>query len=126
MMDNELEPVVGQWYWHHDKGQAFVVVAVEADGTVEIQHYDGDLETVDGDGWPAMDIELGEPPEDWSGPVDESDDDTGTDSDALADRDARESGVASFRQPCEPWAHDPEARGTQDDEDAGPPDDGSR
>lgn len=71
-MGNELDPIVGNWYRHLDKGQYFTVVAIdEEDGTVEIQHFDGDLEELDLADWPALDIELAEAPEDWTGPVDD-------------------------------------------------------
>ena len=50
---NELQPAIGQWYWHRDKGQMFTVVALEDDGAIELQHYDGDLEAADAESWPA-------------------------------------------------------------------------
>lgn len=42
----------------------------ETDGTVEIQHFDGDVEEVGLDAWNEMVIEPIEPPEDWTGAVD--------------------------------------------------------
>jgi hypothetical protein len=78
-------PIASQWYRHLDKGQRFQVTAFDEDaGTVEIQDFDGDLEEIDIDEWYALEIEMIEPPEDWTGPVDdiEHDDlgysDTGT------------------------------------------------
>jgi hypothetical protein len=71
-MSHRLQPIVGNWYAHRDKGDVFQVVAYdEDDGTVEIQEFDGDLDEVDLDTWRAMPIEAAEPPEDWSGPVDD-------------------------------------------------------
>ncbi|MGE0080774.1 MAG: DUF6763 family protein [Thiohalomonadaceae bacterium] len=71
-MATDADPVVGNWYRHLDKGYRFEVVAVDEDeGTVEIQHFDGDIEALDIDTWYEMDIEPTEPPEDWSGPVDD-------------------------------------------------------
>jgi hypothetical protein len=71
-MKNELEPVVGNWYVHLDKGEPFRVVAIDEEArTIEIQHFDGDIEECDVDEWRAMDLELGEEPEDWTGPVDD-------------------------------------------------------
>jgi hypothetical protein len=70
-MPNEQAPIVQNWYQFLDKGQNFRVVAVDEDsGYIEIQHYDGDVEEIDMDVWDELDIELIEPPEDWTGPVD--------------------------------------------------------
>ena len=70
-MPTNQEPVVSQWYQHLDKGQQFFVTAVdEKDATVEIQHFDGDVDEMDLDDWRQLDIEPIEPPEDWTGPVD--------------------------------------------------------
>ncbi|OGI37025.1 MAG: hypothetical protein A2V91_06155 [Candidatus Muproteobacteria bacterium RBG_16_64_10] len=38
---------------------------------VEIQHFDGDVEELDRDSWYELDIEPIEPPEDWTGPLDD-------------------------------------------------------
>jgi len=71
-MPTSLKPVVSQWYRHLDKGQQFYVTALdEKEGTVEIQHFDGDLEEVDIDDWHQLSIEAIEPPEDWTGPIDD-------------------------------------------------------
>jgi hypothetical protein len=73
-MATDADPIVGNWYRHLDKGYRFEVVAVDEEGgTVEIQHFDGDLEALDIDTWYEMDIEPIEAPEDWSGPVDDFD-----------------------------------------------------
>lgn len=67
----EFEPIVGNWYQHLDKGQQFEVVAVDEDSaTIEIQHFDGDLEEVSLEDWTQLDIVPIEAPEDWTGPVD--------------------------------------------------------
>lgn len=68
----EYEPIVNQWYRQLDKGFQFQVVAVdEEENTVEIQHFDGDLEEFDFDTWEEMELELIEPPEDWTGGMDD-------------------------------------------------------
>lgn len=65
-------PVIGQWYQHLDKGYEFQVTAFDEDaGTVEMQHFDGDLEEVDIDTWYALEIEPIATPEDWTGPIDD-------------------------------------------------------
>jgi hypothetical protein len=71
-MTTALEPQVSQWYRHLDKGQQFYVTTIDDDeGTVEIQHFDGDVEEVDLDDWRELDLEAIEQPEDWTGPVDD-------------------------------------------------------
>lgn len=71
-MVTDYEPIVNQWYRHLDKGYQFQVVAVdEEERTVEIQHFDGDLEELDFDAWAEMELELIEPPEDWTGGMDD-------------------------------------------------------
>ncbi len=70
-MANDLDPVVDNWYFHHDKGQDFKVLDVDSErGVVEIQHFDGDLEELTMDEWRNLDIELSEEPPNWSGPLD--------------------------------------------------------
>ncbi|MCF6291326.1 MAG: hypothetical protein L3J03_10075 [Desulfobacterales bacterium] len=71
-MNNEIEPIVGNWYLHLGKGRDFTVVAVDEDGRgVEIQYFDGDLEELSLEEWAAMELDIREPPEDWTGPVDD-------------------------------------------------------
>lgn len=75
-MPNDTSPMVGNWYCHLSKGQLFQVLEVdEREGTVEIQRFDGNLESIDLDAWPALDLELAEAPEDWTGPIDDVDPD---------------------------------------------------
>jgi hypothetical protein len=105
-MDNELDPVVGSWYRHTEKGQLFRVVAFDEDrGIVELQHFDGDLEEIDASDWFDMDIEPAEAPEDWAGPVDGAETD-----DSAYDKTAR------------PWKDSPEERESDEEEweDEGP------
>ncbi|HYE33898.1 DUF6763 family protein [Methylocaldum sp.] len=80
-MNSEADPIVGNWYQHLDKGQAFQVIAAdEKADSVEIQHFDGDVEEMDFDAWYRLEIQPIEAPENWSGPLDvaEVDDLTGT------------------------------------------------
>ena len=70
-MPNELDPLPDQWYTHLDKGQRFYVTAVDdSNRTVEIQHFDGDIEEFSFEEWRELDIELSEAPENWSGALD--------------------------------------------------------
>ena len=89
----DFDPIVGNWYEHVDKGQKFEVIAIDEDsGTVEIQFYDGDIEEVDYDAWYELDVEPSEPPEDWTGPVDDvEEDDLGYTETEMSGRDWEES-----------------------------------
>ncbi|MGD8515126.1 MAG: hypothetical protein PVF52_05885 [Granulosicoccaceae bacterium] len=70
-MPTENDPIVDNWYFHRDKGQKFVVVAVDDDSeTVEIQHFDGDLEEISFSDWYDMEIEISAEPENWAGAID--------------------------------------------------------
>ena len=63
---------IGQWYLHQDKGEMFRVTGYDAaSGTIGIQTFDGDLDEIDAEAWNAMRLERAEPPEDWTGPVDD-------------------------------------------------------
>ena len=79
-MPNELDPIPDQWYAHLDKGQRFYVTAIdEGNDTVEIQHFDGDIEEYSLDEWRELEIELSEEPENWAGALDIAEqDDLGT------------------------------------------------
>lgn len=117
---NALEPTIGQWYGHRDKGQLFTVVAVGDDGTIELQHYDGDLEAVDPEIWAGMDIELAEPPEDWTGPVDDVETDDLGYTDTAMDRQSWLEQTQELRRRPEAWSNDPENR-EDDPDDEQPP-----
>ncbi|MDX1812776.1 MAG: DUF6763 family protein [Gammaproteobacteria bacterium] len=70
-MSNELDPILGNWYQHLDKGQLFRVVAIDEDNNViEVQNFDGDVDEIEMSQWRDMEIELAEEPENFSGPYD--------------------------------------------------------
>jgi len=79
-MSPEVDPIIGTWYCHFDKGQRFFVVAVdERARTVNVQHFDGDVEEFDLTTWYQLDIDVCEAPENWAGPFDiDNVDDLGT------------------------------------------------
>ncbi|MGB5398369.1 MAG: DUF6763 family protein [Gammaproteobacteria bacterium] len=79
-MKNEFDPRVDQWYSHLYKGQRFYVTAIdEQRGTVELQHFDGDIEELNLDEWRDLKIEISEEPENWTGALDIAEvDDLGT------------------------------------------------
>jgi len=62
---------VGQWYLREDTQERFQVLDYdERAGTVRIQMFDGSLDELDEDDWRALSPEPVEPPEDWTGPLD--------------------------------------------------------
>ena len=79
-MPNELDPLEDQWYAFIDKGQRFYIVAIDEDAsTIEVQHFDGDLEEYSFDEWRELGVELSEAPENWDGALDVGElDDLGT------------------------------------------------
>ena len=79
-MPNELDPIIDQWYAHLDKGQRFFVVAInEEENTVDIQHFDGELQELSMNEWRDLQIELSVEPENWSGALEIAEqDDLGT------------------------------------------------
>lgn len=114
-MPNELDPIIGQWYFHIDKGQRFYVAAVDEESqNVEVQHFDGDLEEFTPEEWQELEIELAEEPENWTGALDVSEtDDLGT---AITDtdRDDWDEAQQEFFDPKqEKLSKDPDER--QDD-----------
>ena len=74
-MTIDTDPIVEIWYQHLDKGDKFWVVAIDEDKElVEIQYFDGDLEEIDLDSWYEMEVESIAAPEDWTGPLDDMED----------------------------------------------------
>lgn len=92
-MARDLDPIVGGWYKHLDKGQVFRVIEVDEDNDmIEVQHFDGDLEQFDSDEWFEMDLVRAAEPEDWTGPVDDVErDDLGYTETDMSERDWRKS-----------------------------------
>jgi len=72
----------------------------EASGTIEIQTFDGDLDEIDEDTWKELPLGLAEPPEDWTGPVDDVERD---------DLGYSETRGADWTEPLEPFPPSQEA-----------------
>ncbi len=89
---SDVDPIIGNWYRNQETGSDFEVVALDEDAqTIEIQHFDGEVEEMDLDAWYEQPIESIEAPEDWSGPFDEMEsDDLGYDKDEDEDKDGDE------------------------------------
>jgi len=120
-MSDELEPVIGNWYLHRDKGETFQVIDVDREnGAIEIQYFDGDLEQIDSDSWDEMDLEIAEPPEDETGPLDDAPPENGGHTETeLTPRDRSEP-LATLRPTSEEW-EDETDEDERDDWDEGKP-----
>ncbi len=73
-MNNESvgRPEIGQWYARADKGELFQVVGRDDESrTIEIQTYDGEVDEIDSETWRTLPLERTDPPEDWTAPMDD-------------------------------------------------------
>jgi hypothetical protein len=88
-MNTVGKPQVGDWYQNQDKGDPFQVVSVDAASkTVEIQSFDGELDSIDMEDWVQMPLVTAAAPEDWTGPLDDIEPDDVTEDDSPSDRAA--------------------------------------
>ncbi len=70
-MPTEIEPIAGSWYENVREKKLFQVITVnEAEGTVDIQNFDGNLDEMALEDWYEMDLSLTDSPEDVSGVYD--------------------------------------------------------
>lgn len=104
------KPRIGQWYLRWDKGEAFQVTGIdEHSKTIEVQTFDGDLDELDEDTWRVLPLGFAEPPEDWTGPVDDVEvDDLGYSETDMTTRD--------WNRPLQPFAAAEEAEETEGEE----------
>jgi len=80
-MDTELEPVIDSWYQHTDNQLHFCIIDIDdLAGLLEIQHANGDLDTMDIDTWYESGIKLATEPDHWSTEPDDSISDDDNDS----------------------------------------------
>ncbi|HTY93257.1 MAG TPA: DUF6763 family protein [Steroidobacteraceae bacterium] len=65
-------PHIGKWYTRRDKGETFQVVGRDEESrAIEIQYFGGDVDEIEAATWSELPLEHGEPPEDWTAPLDE-------------------------------------------------------
>ncbi|WP_405225777.1 DUF6763 family protein [Lentisalinibacter sediminis] len=84
-------PAIGHWY-RRPNGRLFEIVAIDdADGTLEIQYFDGTLGEIDLETWPDLILEPVDPPEDTSGSLDMDFDDDEPEGESGGRRDWLES-----------------------------------
>jgi hypothetical protein len=86
-MNSVGRPQVGDWYQNQDKGEPFQVVSVDAaSSTVQIQSFDGELDSIDMEDWGQIPLVRAAAPEDWTGPVDDVEPDDVNEDDSPSDR----------------------------------------
>ncbi len=80
-------PQIGGWYRNEEETEAFQVVSVDAtSGTVQVQTFDGDLDSIEADDWALLPLIAVAAPEDWTGPLDDMEPDDVTEDDSPSDR----------------------------------------
>jgi hypothetical protein len=86
-MESTATPQVGQWYRELDKEGTFQVIDVDQEsGTVQIQLFDGGLDSIDLEDWKQMQLESTAEPEDWTGALEDVEPDDVTEDDLPSDR----------------------------------------
>jgi len=118
-MATDIEPIIGNWYQYLEKGQIFLVVAIDQEANlVEVQHFDADLEEINLRNWYELNIEISEAPENWSGPLDVVElDDYGTEITETVASDWTEPLNAYNKPDAEKLTPDPENSTDDEDED---------
>lgn len=99
-----VRPEIGAWYARLDKGEVFRVVGYDdRSRTIEIQSFDGDIDEIAEDSWRTLPLERSEPPEDWTGPIDDVEpDDLGYSETAMTAADWKQP-LQPLRTESEPW-----------------------
>jgi hypothetical protein len=89
-------PEIDQWYENKITGALFEVVAIDDQGLIATQYFDGEVEELDNDTFIKMSLRAIEQPEDWGGPFEvDSEDRFESDFFATPNEDNQESGLES-------------------------------
>ena len=81
------QPQVGDWYRDTEKDETFQVVSVDTDaGTIEVQSFDGELDSIEAEDWKDLPLVTAAEPEDWTGALDDVEEDDVTEDDSPSDR----------------------------------------
>jgi hypothetical protein len=76
MMNDKIPPRIDRWYLDADDDRIFTVIAFDAEEElIEIQYFDGGLDELNIEEWEEMNLEEVEQPEDWTGSMDEMEQD---------------------------------------------------
>lgn len=74
-MATMVEPYIDSWYKDLETNLSFKVINIEDDDNIEVQYLDGGIGAFDKESWNQSMLDFIEPPEDWSAPYDEMEDD---------------------------------------------------
>jgi hypothetical protein len=86
-MSQVSRPKIGDWYENEDDGALFQVVSVDAvSGTVQIQTFDGEVDSIEAEDWEQLPLMTAAAPEDWTGALEDVDPDDVTEDDSPSDR----------------------------------------
>jgi hypothetical protein len=94
---------IGQWYVRQDKGETFQITGYDhRTRMIAIQTFDGDLDEIDEAAWRTLPLAWVEPPEDWTGPIDDVE---------IDDLDYSATGMTrqDWSAPLQPFNHEQEA-----------------
>ena len=76
MENNTITPRIEQWYIDEGTGLSFTVVDFDSvAGIIEVQFSDGELDELHIEEWEELYLEEIEQPEEWTGPLDEPEQD---------------------------------------------------
>lgn len=68
-MSGQISAEIGRWYRPISEETLFEVVAIDfEEQSIEIQYFDGEIESLDFTGWKTIIPIEAAPPEDWTGP----------------------------------------------------------
>jgi len=92
-------PEVGDWYQRSGTGEIFQVVSLDdASGSVQIQSFDGQLESVEAEDWEELPLAAAAAPEDWTGALEDVELDDVTEDDSPSDRAAESDRTDTLRE----------------------------
>jgi hypothetical protein len=86
-MNSVGTPQVRGWYQRSDTGEVLQVVSVDAaSATVQIQSFDGQLDSVEAEEWEELPLATAAAPEDWTGALEDVEADDITEDDSPSDQ----------------------------------------
>jgi hypothetical protein len=98
-MKHLARPQIGDWYRRLDKGESFQVIDVDqTSGEIEIQSFDGELDSLDLSEWEGLSVEPASAPQDWTGALEEVEPDDVTEDDLPSERVAAPVDVRDPRE----------------------------
>lgn len=97
-MNDLVRPQIGNWYRRRDKGEPFQIIDVdEESGELEIQAFDGEIDSLDATQWRELAAEPAAQPADWTGALEEVESDDVTEDDSPS-----EHAIARTEDPEQP------------------------